>query len=124
MEELHLIQWLRRIQQSWELDLAALSRLTHVPESKLKEHLKLTVSELENLPTVPSDLSNAVALVSLFKRLQEEYPNAEEQNDWLKRPNSVLEGQVPVEVIALSPEHLAYVSYVVESGLQLQNKKS
>jgi hypothetical protein len=124
MEEMHLIQWLRRIQQSWDLDLAGLSRLTHVPESTLKEHLKLTASELENLPTVPSDLSNSVALVSLFKRLQEEYPDAEEQNDWLKRPNSVLEGQVPVEVIALSPEHLAYVSYVVESGLRLQNKKS
>ena len=88
---MHLIQWLRRIQQSWELDLAGLARLTHVPEPVLKEHLKLTATELETYPTVPADLGNAVALVSLFKRIQEEYPDAQEQNDWLKRPNSVFE---------------------------------
>jgi hypothetical protein len=39
-------------------------------------------------------------LVALFKRLQEEYPDPEAQNLWLKTPNSVLEGQTPIDAIA------------------------
>jgi hypothetical protein len=123
MEDLHLIQWLRRIQQSWELDLPTLARITHVSEEILKKYLAVSAADLENYPTVPEALGDAMPLVSLFKRLQEEYPDPEAQNFWLKTPNSVLEGQTPIEAIAISPEHLAYVSYVVESGIRLQGKR-
>ena len=123
MEELHLIQWLRRIQQSWELDLPALAKITHVSEENLKKFLSVSPAKLEEYPTVPAGLSDAMPLVSLFKRLQEEYPDPEAQNLWLKTPNSVLEGRTPIDAIAISPDHLAYVSYVVESGLRLQRSK-
>jgi hypothetical protein len=123
MEELHLIQWLRRIQQSWELDLPSLVRITHVSEEVLKKFLAVSSSDLDQYPTVPHELSDAMPLVALFKRLQEEYPDPKALNEWLKTPNSVLEGQIPIDAIALSPEHLAYVTYVVESGLRLQKTK-
>jgi hypothetical protein len=117
MEEMHLVQWLRRIQQAWELDLLTFARISHLSEATLKEFFALSAKELALLPTIPEKLSAAVPLVSLFKRIQEVYPDPKAQNEWLKNPNSVLEGQVPVDVIALSPEHLSYVSYVVESGI-------
>ncbi len=98
--------------------MASLSRLAHVPEATLKTFLAMTHEKLNELPTVPAELAPAVPLVSLFKRIQERYPDAKAQNDWLKSPNTVLENQVPVDVMALSPEHLAYVSYVVESSLR------
>jgi len=117
MEELNLVEWLRRIQIAWELDLKTLSRLTHVSETDLTEFFGMSAEKVSKLPTIPFALTNAMPLVSLFKKIQKIYPDPKLQNDWLKNPNSVLEGQVPVDVIALSPEHSAYVSYVVESAL-------
>jgi hypothetical protein len=120
MEDLHLVQWLRKIQTTWELELQALSRVSHIPETTLQSYLAMSPDEITKLPTVPAELSHAVPLVSLFKRIQETYPDPKEQNFWLKTSNSVLEGQVPVDAISISPSHLAYVSYVVESGIRLQ----
>jgi hypothetical protein len=122
MEDLHLVEWLRRIQQSWELDLPSFARITHVSEEVLKKYLAIHSAKLADYPSVPAELSDAMPLVSLFKRLQEEYPDPKAQNVWLKTANSVLEGRTPIEAIAISAEHLAYVSYVVESGLRLQRK--
>ena len=110
MEELHLIEWLRRIQQVWELDLPSLSKITHVSEEALKEFLAVKSASLADFPTIPPALAPAMPLVSLFKNLQQEYPDPEAQNLWLKTPNSVLEGQIPIDAIAISPEHLAYVT--------------
>ena len=122
MEDLHLVEWLRRIRADWELDLSSFARITHVSEEVLKKYLAIHSAELAEYPSVPSELANAMPLVSLFKRIREEYPDLEAQSFWLKTPNSVLDGNSPIDAIAISPEHLAYVSYVVESGLRLQRK--
>lgn len=118
-KDLHLIEWLRRIQLNWELDLAKLSRVSHVSEVQLTHFLSLSPEQISELPSIPLGLEPAVALVGVFRRVQTVYTTAEEQNTWLLNPNSVFEGNRPIDIMAMSPEHLAYISYVVESGLRL-----
>ena len=118
-KDLHLIEWLRRIQLTWELDGPKLSKIAHVSEAVLKQYLSYSPEAIDGLPSIPQGLEPAVALVGVFRRVQGVYPTAEEQNHWLTHPNSVFEGNRPIDVMAMSPEHLAYVSYAVESGLRL-----
>ena len=117
---LHLIEWLLVIQKNWELDFRSLAEISHVSETNLKKYLEADFKTLSDIPTLPEELINAMPLVSLFKRIQEEYPDPEAQSIWLKTPNSVFDGHAPLIAIAISPEHLAFVSYVVESGIRLK----
>ncbi len=121
--DLHLIEWLKRIQTSWSLSLSDLSRMTSVEESGLGRHFAMTPNEISELPSIPSGLESAVGLVGLYRLLLTVYPTVEEQLNWLELPNSVFEGRKPIEVIAMSPAHLAFVTYTVESGLRLGPKK-
>jgi hypothetical protein len=118
-EDLHLVDWLRKIQLAWDLDLAGLSRIAHVSESVLDSYLKIPAHELASYPSIPAGLESAVALVGLYRRLLTVYPTQEEQNIWLKRQNSIFENHRPIEIMAMSSDHLAYVTYAVESGLRL-----
>ena len=118
--DLHLVDWLRRIQMNWELENSELSRLAHADESLLLKYFQYSRDELAALPTIPLGFEHASHLVGIYRRVEGEYPTPAEQNEWLKRPNSVFEGNRPIDVMAMSPEHLAYISYVVESGLRLR----
>jgi hypothetical protein len=122
--DLHLVDWLRRIQLAWELDLEQLSRVAHVPQERLEAALRIPTDELQKAPSVPSGLEPAVALVGLYRQLLTVYPTAETQNHWLKAPNHVFEGHRPIDVITMSPEHLAYAAYSVETGLRLGPKSA
>ena len=42
-------------------------------------------------------------------------PDTEKQNEWLVLPNELFEGNKPIEVMAMSPDHLSWVSYTLES---------
>ena len=119
----HLIDWLRKIQVAWELSPGELSRVAHASEGDLKNYFSLSSSEVLLLPTIPSGLESAVGLVGLYRQLLTVYPTQEEQLKWLELPNQVLEGRRPIEVMAMSPSHLAYVTYAVETGLRLGPKK-
>jgi hypothetical protein len=119
----HLVDGLRQIQIQWELTVVELSKISHIPESVLSKYFSLNQEELANLPAVPSELLGGVALVGLFRKLITTYPTPEQQNEWLKRPNSVFEGHRPIDIIAMSPDHLAFVAYSVESGLRLVGKE-
>ena len=112
-----LVAWLRKILIEWELDTATLSQMSHVPESVLKEYLALGDSG-ESLPSGPAALSSAVPLIAIFKNIRATYPDAKEQNEWLKRPNSVFDGFAPAALMSQSEESLAFVAYAVESGLR------
>lgn len=122
--ELHLVDWLRKIQLAWELDLEQLSRIAHVPRDRLEAVLRISADELATMPSVPVGLEPSVALVGLYRQLLTVYPTSEAQNFWLKEPNHVFEGHRPIEVITQSPEHLAYAAYAVETGLRLGPKTS
>ena len=119
----HLIEWLRKIQLAWDLSPVELSRISHAEEADLKRYLALSNTEVLSLPTIPSGLEAAVGLVGLYRQLLTVYPSREEQLKWLELPNQVLEGRRPLEVMAMSPAHLAYVTYAVESGLRLGPRK-
>jgi uncharacterized protein (DUF2384 family) len=69
------------------------------------------------LPTVPADLASAVALVSVYKKLNQLVPDPVKQNEWLITPNSILENQKPIEVLGMSASHVGWVSYTLESAL-------
>jgi|GEM_PF-3496482 len=116
---LHLIDWLRKIQLAWELSPSELSQIAHSSEADLKTYLAMTATAIGELPTIPSGLESAVGLVGLYRQLITVYPTHEEQLKWLELPNPILEGRRPIEVMAMSPAHLAYVTYAVESGLRL-----
>ncbi len=120
VNEAHLVDWLRKIQLGWELEISDLARLAHIEEPLLQKYFKMNASELQALPTIPSGLEHASHLVGVYRRVEGEYPNASDQNEWLKKPNSVFEGNRPIDVMVMSPEHLAYISYIVESGVRLR----
>jgi hypothetical protein len=122
-ENLHLVEWLRRIQLDWELDLEKLAKLSHTDGARLSELMGLSGSALEHLPSIPAGMENAAHLVGIYRRVKGVYPTPESQNEWLTRNNSVFEGLRPIDIMAMSPEHLAYVSYTVESGLRLGTSK-
>ena len=119
---LHVIEWLRKVQLAWELPADQLARLCHCPVEVLQHHLALSATEIEELPTVPAGFDSAVTLIGIFKNIRATYPEADDQNGWLQRENSVFEGHRPIDVMAMSPEHLAFVGYTVESGLRLTAK--
>jgi hypothetical protein len=121
--DLHLVEWLKKIQTSWSLSLGDLAKMTSVDEADLVRHFRMTSSEIAELPSIPSGLESAVGLVGLYRLLLTVYPTVEEQLKWLELPNSVFEGRRPIEVISMSPAHLSYVAYTVESGLRLGPKK-
>lgn len=121
--DLHLVNWLRKIMHDWELDIEKLSKLAHTSPEMLKSYFKRPSEEIESLPSVPAGLENAVALVGVFRRIQGAYPKPEDQNTWLNRPNSVFEGNKPIDVMAMSAEHVQYVSWAVEGGIQLSPQK-
>jgi hypothetical protein len=116
-QEAHVISWLRKIKLEWELSDEQLSKISHVSAPDLSSFLNLSLCQIADLPAVPAELAPSVPLVNIFKRIQKIYPTAELQNEWLQRPNSVMDGFKPIDAMAMSYEHLAYVSYLVESGL-------
>ena len=116
-----MITQLRNIQTSWALTSNELSQITHTPIEVISEYFKLKISDFETLPTVPPGLQNVVPLVSIFSSLQKLRPNPDDQQDWLRQPNSILENQIPLEVMMMSPEHLSWVSYTLDSAIQQQN---
>jgi len=116
--EVTLVQWLRRVQTAWELDLSKLSQLSHVPIETLDRYLKMSASEVRELPPIPPGLENAMALVSVFKVISERLPDAAQQNEWLTTENDAYEKHKPIEVMAMSPAHLSWVSYTLVGPLE------
>lgn len=116
--EMGIVPALRKIQIDWSLTLPELSALAHTPIETLNRYLGMSASELESQPSVPVGLENAVALLSVFSSLQKLRPESSQQEEWLKSPNSILENQVPLQVMMMSPDHLSWVSYTLSSAVQ------
>ena len=119
LRQLNLVAQLRHIQLEWQMDLLTLSRITHVDEENLEFFLNKKNDEMANLPTVPTELQNAVPLVSVFLSLQKSMPDPEKQSEWLVTPNETFEGNKPIDVMAMSPDHLSWVSYTLVSVSEL-----
>lgn len=114
-ENLNLLQYLRKIQVDWELDAEQISKISHVGVMTLQKYFSMPPSEIESLPSIPAGLDSAMPLVSIYKNLSRMIPDAEKQNEWLVVPNELFEGNKPIEVMAMSPNHLSWVSYTLES---------
>lgn len=112
---LHLVQYLKKILIEWELSPDQLAKISHVPVDVMKSYLDLPVSQLDELPSIPSGLESAMPLVSVYKNLKRLLPAGEKLNDWLVAPHDLFEGNKPIEVMAMSPNHLSWVSYTLES---------
>ncbi len=116
-EELNLLQYLRKIQVEWELDPEQLSKISHVGVATLQKYFSLRAPEVELLPSIPMGLDTAMPLVSIYKNLVRMLPDSEKQNEWLVLPNELFESNKPIEVMAMSPAHLSWVSYTLESQM-------
>lgn len=116
-----MISQLRQIQVEWSLTPEELASVSHTPLGTLERYLALNSGETDALPTVPAGLENAVALISVFSCLRKLRPGAEDQHRWLREPNAILENQVPIQVMMMSPDHLAWVSYTLDSAVRQQN---
>ena len=112
---LHLVQYLKKILIDWDLSLQQLAKISHVSEDILKNYLELTLSQLDELPSIPSGLDPAMPLVSIYKNLKQMLPVQEKLNEWLASPHELFDGNKPIEVMGMSPQHLAWVSYTLES---------
>jgi hypothetical protein len=110
-----LAHWLRRIQIEWDLDAVALSKITHTELSVMAHYLAQSGEALDALPTIPEGLFSAAPLVSIYKNLVRTMPNTDQQKEWLVTDNETYEGNKPIDVMAMSPAHLAWVSYTLES---------
>ena len=114
-ENLNLLQYLRKIQVEWELNAEQLSKISHVGVATLQKYFSMKPEEMESLPTIPNGLDTAMPLVSTYKNLVRMFPDSEKLNEWLVIPNELFEGNKPIEVMAMSPNHLSWVSYTLES---------
>lgn len=118
MENLNLLQYLRKIQVEWELSAEQLSKISHVGVMTLQKYFSMPPADAESLPTIPMGLDPAMPLVSVYKNLTRMLPDAEKQNEWLMTSNELFEGNKPIEVMAMSPNHLSWVSYTLESQVR------
>jgi hypothetical protein len=114
-ENLNLVQYLRKIQVEWELGPEELAKISHVSVAMLQKYFSLPLPEMNELPSLPVGLESAMPLVSVYKNLVTMFPDSEKQNEWLVVPNELFEGNKPIEVMAMSPDHLSWVSYTLES---------
>jgi hypothetical protein len=116
-----MIRELRKIQVDWALTIDELSRMSHAEPTLLNKYLQMTQEAWEQTATVPAGLEGASTLVSVFKSLQKLRPAIESQREWLQQPNTILENQIPLQVMLLSPQHLAWVSYTLDSAVRQEN---
>lgn len=114
-ENLNMLQYLRKLQVEWELSPEQLSKISHVGVATLQKYFSLRAPEVEELPTIPTGLEPAMPLVSIYKNLSRKFTDHEKLNEWLVVPNELFEGNKPIEVMAMSPNHLSWVSYTLES---------
>lgn len=112
---LHMVQYLKKILIEWELSIEQLAKIGHVSPQVLKNFLELRIEQLDEMPSVPFGLESAMPLVSIYKNLKVMLPNSEKLNEWLVSPHELFEGNKPIEVMAMSPRHLSWVSYTLES---------
>ncbi|MBS1958034.1 MAG: hypothetical protein JST80_01045 [Bdellovibrionales bacterium] len=113
-----IVQKLRKIQIDWALTNDELAKVSHTPLQVLSKYMGLKPEAIDELPSVPPGLENVVALVSIHASLQKLRPEAETQQEWLQQPNSVLENQIPIQVMMMSPDHLFWVSYTLDSAVR------
>jgi hypothetical protein len=115
-ENLHLVQYLKKIMVDWQLSPEQLAKIGHVSTEVLNQHFALSSAQLDEMPSMPLGLESAVPLVSIYKNLNRMVPTSEKQNEWLVSPHELFEGNKPIEVMAMSPQHLMWVSYTLESS--------
>ena len=118
MENLNLVQYLKKIQIDWELSVGDLSKIIHVSEVMIQKYFSLSALEVDTLPSMPAGLETAMPLVAIYKNMIVMMPDSEKQNEWLVLPNDLFEGNKPIEVMAMSPSHLSWVSYTLESQVR------
>lgn len=116
-----MIRDLRQIQLQWSLSTPELAALSHVSEPVLSRWLASGPEDVAEGVTIPSGLEPAVPLISIFRSLQKLRPDLEHQVEWLKKPNTILEDQIPIQVMMMSPAHLAWVSYTLDSAVRQAN---
>ncbi len=119
-EQPGLVQYLRKIMVDWQLSPEQLAKVTHVSPEDLDRYLNMSRNELDQLPSMPAGLETAMPLVSVYKNLNRMVSTAEKQNEWLVTPHELFEGNKPIEVMAMSPQHLMWVSYTLESAAREQ----
>ena len=113
-----LIEKLRKLQIDWQLDLEKLAKISHTSPAILENYFSKTQEELMKLPSIPAELEAAAALVSIHQNLIRTLPDSEKQNEWLITPNEAYEGHKPIEVMAMSPKHVAWIGYTLESSVR------
>ncbi len=116
-ENLTLIEKLRRIQIEWQLDVLALAKITHTSADLLNQYFAYSKEELLALPSIPDGFGAAVSLVSIYQNLSRSISDSEKQNEWLITPNDAYDGHKPIEVMAMSPAHVAWISYTLVSSV-------
>jgi hypothetical protein len=119
-EQPGMVQYLRKIMVDWQLSSTELAQITHVSAEVLDQYLAMSRVQLDELPSMPAGLESAMPLVSVYKNLVRMVPDAEKQNAWLVSPHDLFEGNKPIEVMAMSPQHLLWVSYTLESAAREQ----
>jgi hypothetical protein len=119
-EQPGMVQYLRKIMVDWQLSSPELAKITHVNAELLDQYLAMSRVQIDELPSMPMGLESAMPLVSVYKNLVRMVPDSEKQNAWLVSPHDLFEGNKPIEVMAMSPQHLLWVSYTLESAAREQ----
>lgn len=119
--DLEVIEDLRKIMIDWQISLAELAQISGLNEENLKSFLSSNASNdqasLSNA-TVAAGFEALVPLIAIWKKLKLKYPNPEDQNKWLTTPHPDFENHKPLVVMAMSPEHMSWVAYYLDSSLK------
>src|SRR5438270_2717314 len=117
MEFTSVFEGLRSVQEKWGLSSSQLAALTHVTPEKFESWLESAPhTEAQAEALVPPDAKCAVALLHVFKRVRDRYPEVDKQVEWLMSPHPDFGGNRPMDVAASSPENLLWLGYYLETS--------
>ncbi len=117
---MNLLDEFKALKEDWQIGVDQLAKLSGLPEARLQE-----IFHMETQPpgTIPSGWEAIAALVSIRKRLMQVFPLAEDQVQWLLRPNPDFAERAPLDFAAKDFNSLQWLSYFLETrvsrGLQL-----
>lgn len=105
---------LERIQQEWGLSDLQMASLTHVDEQTYAGWKVKNRSIIADAPAIPSGMSTAVPVVSIYKALVRNFPEADDRIEWLFKENNDFGGNKPIDIATSSVENLFWMSYYLD----------
>lgn len=115
---------MRSLVLDWQLSVKELSAITKISEERLSAFLAGKVVPEKGQAeggTIAAGYEALVPLIAIWKKLKQRYKKQEDCIKWLTTELPDFENRKPITVMAMTPEHMAWVAYYLDSLLTNQS---